>query len=263
MRTWQNLQYLSSTLLVLDIVGLAYFSPCTLKVLYLLGVVGGYKFEGLCVHTMPLIAIYPLFILLQLFGFYFLGWLVWTFGVAVQLYVHVVFGNSDFSKFKPSGPYPVGFRDWTTKTGAGKIDCSVYYPGAQNVSHEWEKGALGVYFYPYLYENVLGSAKAAKSYSRMSFVSKLDTKLIFMPFLNSKQNYWRNRKLSEVKELVPIVFSHGCHTHRHAYTALYGELASHGYLVIALGHNDGSADFSPYKGHYNKQWIDGEMPTPD
>jgi len=69
--------------------------------------------------------------------------------------------------------------------------------------------------------------------------------------------------LQESKELIPIVFSHGCHTHRHAYTALCGELASYGYLVISPGHNDGSADFSPYKGHYNKLWVDGEMATRD
>jgi predicted dienelactone hydrolase len=47
------------------------------------------------------------------------------------------------------------------------------------------------------------------------------------------------------------VFSHGLTGHRMVYSSIFMELASCGYLVIALTHNDGSADYSPKVGTYN------------
>lgn len=41
-------------------------------------------------------------------------------------------------------------------------------------------------------------------------------------------------------KIVPIIMSHGLTVTRHFYTALCAELASHGYIVLALDHHDGS-----------------------
>lgn len=49
----------------------------------------------------------------------------------------------------------------------------------------------------------------------------------------------------------PVVFSHGLSANRMLYSTLYMELASCGYCVIALTHNDGSADYSPVAGVYD------------
>lgn len=49
----------------------------------------------------------------------------------------------------------------------------------------------------------------------------------------------------------PIVFSHGLKGHRNVYSGLYMELASCGYFVIALSHNDQSADYTPKAGQYD------------
>ena len=46
------------------------------------------------------------------------------------------------------------------------------------------------------------------------------------------------------KQLVPLVFSHGESFDRMAYSAILSELASYGFLVIALNHNDGSCMFT-------------------
>lgn len=50
----------------------------------------------------------------------------------------------------------------------------------------------------------------------------------------------------------PIFFSHGLSANRGHYAALYMELASCGYFVVALTHNDGSADYSNLCGEYDK-----------
>mmetsp|Transcript_38066 Transcript_38066/g.49978 ORF Transcript_38066/g.49978 Transcript_38066/m.49978 type:complete len:84 (-) Transcript_38066:843-1094(-) len=45
-------------------------------------------------------------------------------------------------------------------------------------------------------------------------------------------------------KLVPVVFSHGESYDRMSYCAILGELASQGFLVIALNHNDGSCMYT-------------------
>lgn len=49
----------------------------------------------------------------------------------------------------------------------------------------------------------------------------------------------------------PIVFSHGLTANRMHYATLCIELASCGYCVIVLTHNDGSADFSTVSGEFD------------
>jgi predicted dienelactone hydrolase len=58
---------------------------------------------------------------------------------------------------------------------------------------------------------------------------------------------YKNANLG-LKTMQPVVFSHGLKAHRMCYSAIHMELASCGYCVIALTHNDGSADYSPKAG---------------
>jgi hypothetical protein len=62
---------------------------------------------------------------------------------------------------------------------------------------------------------------------------------------------FKNAKLG-LKKMQPVVFSHGLSANRRHYSALAMEMASCGYCVITLTHNDGSADYSPVSGKYDK-----------
>lgn len=46
------------------------------------------------------------------------------------------------------------------------------------------------------------------------------------------------------KSLRPLVFSHGLGSHLNHYQALYKDYASHGYMVVAIDHKDGSCVYT-------------------
>jgi len=59
------------------------------------------------------------------------------------------FGEGDYSKFKPSGKFRVGYKDF--KTSELGNDVSVFYPATNDKS-----GVLGVPFLPFGAENIKG-----------------------------------------------------------------------------------------------------------
>lgn len=66
---------------------------------------------------------------------------------------------------------------------------------------------------------------------------------------------YRNAGLG-MRKLQPIIFSHGLSAQRNTYSALFMELASCGYCVFSIGHDDRSADYTPKAGYY-----DDKVPT--
>lgn len=50
--------------------------------------------------------------------------------------------------------------------------------------------------------------------------------------------------LSGKKKLQPLIFSHGLSSHKMNYSGICREIASYGFLVIALNHNDRSCEFT-------------------
>lgn len=59
------------------------------------------------------------------------------------------------------------------------------------------------------------------------------------------------------KLLQPLLFSHGLSTHKMNYSGICRELASYGFLVIALNHNDRSCLFT--KGPNFNVAVDGQI----
>lgn len=57
------------------------------------------------------------------------------------------------------------------------------------------------------------------------------------------------------KKLIPLIFSHGLAGQRTAYSGLCKDLASHGYLVIAPSHFDGTAQICKKKDGTTKFWT--------
>ena len=66
--------------------------------------------------------------------------------------------------------------------------------------------------------------------------------LVTVPVINNGDlaEEFRNGK----KLLQPLIFSHGLTTHKMNYSSICREFASHGFLVIALNHNDRSCEYT-------------------
>ena len=52
------------------------------------------------------------------------------------------------------------------------------------------------------------------------------------------------QNLKNSKKLTPIIFSHGVCSNNHCFVGLHKEFASHGYIVFALDHLDGTANYT-------------------
>lgn len=76
----------------------------------------GRYFEGICLHNYIPLYSFPVYFALWLLDHKTWALCFWTLAVALQFLVQFKYGNIDFSKYNPSGPYKVGYRDWTTKT---------------------------------------------------------------------------------------------------------------------------------------------------
>lgn len=104
-------------------------------------------------------------------------------------------------------------------------------------------------------DNLYGFEKAVKHAFKGKPIASMDIKPSFMPLLSARVPVYRNRKRGNQGELKPIIFSHGGTANRMGYSAICSELASLGYLVISISHNDGSGDFTPYFGQYDDTGI--------
>ena len=158
--------------------------------------------------------------------------------ILFALYCWFKFGESDYSKFKPCGKFRVGYRYFRSKNGN---DCSVFYPAAQDGSGEY-----GVPFLPYGNENVKGLlAVVSQQYPAFKPLSKI----LLGSMTTIKIPVYRNANPGLAK-MQPIIFSHGLTGQRNTYGATFMELASCGYCVFTISHNDRSADYTPRVGLY-------------
>jgi hypothetical protein len=48
----------------------------------------------------------------------------------MAVYLSIKYGQADYSKFKPSGPFRVGYQQFTTDDLEN--DCSIFYPALDN-----------------------------------------------------------------------------------------------------------------------------------
>jgi hypothetical protein len=71
---------------------------------------------------------------------YYANWL-FIGGYCVSVYWAYKYGQSDYSNFKASGPFKVGYQTFTT--GDLENDCSIFYPCLSNT------GKLGAPFLVY------------------------------------------------------------------------------------------------------------------
>ena len=162
----------------------------------------------------------------------------------LSLLCYLCYGEPGYRNVRTSGPYRVGFKEFTTREM--RNDCSVFYPvdTSEAVKIEAEGNHKTVHYCRY------GSA-----------VDGMRDVLDHSPFYSELAKCWLAiflRSLSFVsvpvlwdapmarvfsqgeKPVQVVIFSHGIGKDRMAYTGMLSELASHGMLVIAINHNDKS-----------------------
>lgn len=154
-----------------------------------------------------------------------------------------MYGELDFSKFKPSGAFRVGYREF--KTVDLLVECSIFYPAMDDGS-----GTLGVPYYTYGMQHILGLQRVTNIFAGAKAAATIPG--LLKPVLGVTVPVYRNANVRNFK-MQPIFFSHGLSVHRMAYSALYRELASCGYCVVSMTHGDGSADYSPVGGLFEEK----------
>ena len=92
----------------------------------------GYKREGIRITQIPLILTFALHTFIYFItGFRFFSWPFYLVS-AITIFAWFKYGESDYSKFKPSGPFRVGVKEFTSKEYEN--DCVIFYPAANDGS---------------------------------------------------------------------------------------------------------------------------------
>jgi hypothetical protein len=110
-------------------------------------------------------------------------------------------------------------------------------------------GVKDVPFYTYGEKHVEGYAKVVEAF--FSKKAAAIVPILIKPMLGLKVPVFRNANVG-LKTMQPLFFSHGLTMHRMGYSALYQELASCGYCVVAMTHGDGSSDYQPKAGFFEE-----------
>ncbi|XP_018021238.2 platelet-activating factor acetylhydrolase isoform X2 [Hyalella azteca] len=182
--------------------------------------------------------------------------------LALRLYGHSIFGiiqlfiMTFLKTLKPSGPLVVGCTDiMIGRTKEGSLLRLFYPTDAKELPDEsqWTRWYLG------------------DSYSRGlgKFVAPWFLQGTFAWLLNWQTRYslvpsaWCSNLLSGDKKLPVVVFSHGLGANRSMYSSVCCQLASHGFVVAALEHRDGSACSSfTLNEEGEKEWLEFELHKP-
>mmetsp|Transcript_13559 Transcript_13559/g.13292 ORF Transcript_13559/g.13292 Transcript_13559/m.13292 type:complete len:255 (+) Transcript_13559:32-796(+) len=164
--------------------------------------------------------------------------------VLIKTYLFLKFEEIQFKDLLLVGPYKVGYKEFNIQP-VGNI-VSVFYP-----IDEEEHVAKNKNFST----NPLWLRHGAKSIEGLHnlLASKMKTRPLPV-FVNSglllesmyvvmDANLSKDF-LGKEKSLVPIIFSHGYGLARYFYTALFREIVSHGYIVFAIDHSDGTCTYS-------------------
>lgn len=90
--------------------------------------------EGVRATQLPFVASFILFKIVFILTSHFVNWPV-LFGLASSILAWFAYGESDYSKFRASGKFQVGFKDFKSKELGN--DCSIFYPAAADGSGDF------------------------------------------------------------------------------------------------------------------------------
>lgn len=174
----------------------------------------------------------------------------------------------------PTGPYAVGYQDVMTPGPADEgIFVRFYYPSIYplnetiNKSDMWPIWADDDYLIGFV-KFMQAMLEKWPSWAPRGEFMYIDQVSYIAPlmhlgcthiwkFLNGQVHIpiLKNAPISEEKKWPVIVFSHGMGCNRFAYSRICTDLASHGFVVAATEHRDGSGSLSFTMEENNKVWI--------
>lgn len=132
---------------------------------------------------------------------------------------------------RPTGPYPVACHEILDKTGVDSSRFRIYYPTVVEKCSTWMD-----------WDDLSVTATQAIGNGFCSRIFKCYLK-------DRKMPVWKNGPLQvpgNISKLPVVLVTHGLTLSKHQCSYISYEIASHGYLVAALDHRDGSASQSLY-----------------
>ena len=114
--------------------------------LALIVLIGMWK-EGLRSAQLPFIITFLLFKAVYSLTGHFVHWPLLV-GLTSSIVAWVIYGEGDYSKFRTSGKFRVGFKDFKSKELGN--DCSIFYPAADDGSGDFQ-----IPFLPYGQKHIL------------------------------------------------------------------------------------------------------------
>lgn len=143
-----------------------------------------------------------------------------------------------------TGPHPVGVIDGSWKEQDVLHAARIWYPCDPSESVTTGRKAHVAYLFGAKITTMI------RAYSFLFPLPSLRSLMYLADYLRViRTNSYNGAKISEAQSLYPVVlFSHGLLGFPEAYTSLCEEMASQGYVVVALRHTDQSAPFLGEKG---------------
>ena len=164
--------------------------------------------------------------------------------VLVTLVLWKRYGECDFEKAKPNGPFAVGCREMYAAGNGAQV--TVYYPVDHDTYCRSRKPRK-----KWLDNNEGNRWLAQLQVTRRWYdrtIKSLPSTFMFWPWreveIHAKVDVELSEDFTSGSKLAPILFSHGFCGNRCMYSVQCSELASFGYLVFAIDHLDGSGNLT-------------------
>lgn len=209
---------------------------------------GAFYFEGIRVHQLPTFLSYVFYVMIS-------STLLSQFNVALNLfcailpvfsfYLSIIYGDLSFRKLRISGQYQnIGLRDTRLSSNGKTNQVSVFYPSNTPVTE-----ANNTNWLRHGDKTLLGIARASGGNAYGNKGNKHGPLWIMRGFLNIKMDVSLNGELPEEfeeghKKLIPLIFLHGISSNRAMNTGTSKDLASHGYIVFTMDHEDGTCSYT-------------------
>jgi hypothetical protein len=227
-------------------------------------IAGGFYYEGIRLLQFPTILSYLIYAFSTCL-------FVSQFNVALNIFciilpvlsffLTIFFGDLSLRKLKLSGKYQtIGFREFRMKSGEGHTnEVSVFYPSATPLTD-----ANNAMWLRHGEKTLLGIARASGGNAYGNKDNKHTPLWIMRSFLSIRMETAEEGELPDEfakghKKLIPIIYCHGLSSNRSMHSGTCRDLASHGYIVFIMDHEDGTSSYTVSEDGKKEQNYDNSM----